>query len=221
MRISFDTEEVNVHEERCLPRSNATTARGGQRRGAPFLPGGTVAIVEAPTHVEPVPGLYAFHAAEEAWSELGLEHRRDVPLYVGMSRSSLVTRELGQHFAIDPEVPARTGGSTVRRSFAALLREPLQLRGVPRNLDRPERPANYGLDQEGDARLTSWMHRTLTLAVWPMPAELPLSQLEPLETDVIRAWTPQLNIRRNPVSVARQLLADDARAWIAAANAAR
>lgn len=142
-------------------------------------------IVEAPTHLEPVPGLYAIHAAEEAWSELGLEHRRDVPLYVGMSRSSLVTRELGQNFAIDPEVPARTGGSTVRRSFAALLREPLQLRGVPRNLDRPERPANYGLDQESDARLTSWMHRILTLAVWPMPAELPLSQLEPLETDVI------------------------------------
>lgn len=67
-------------------------------------------IVEAPTHLEPVPGLYAIHAAEEAWSELGLEHRRDVPLYVGMSRSSLVTRELGQHFEIEPEVPARTGG---------------------------------------------------------------------------------------------------------------
>jgi hypothetical protein len=70
------------------------------------------------------------------------------------------------------------------------------------------------------------MHRTLTLAVWPMPAELSLSRLESVETDVIRAWTPPLNIRRNParlrrLSVARQILADDARAWIAAANAAQ
>lgn len=178
-------------------------------------------IVDAPAHVDPVPGLYAIHASGEGWAELGLEYRADVPLYVGMSKSSLVTRELGQHFAIDPEVPARTGGSTVRRSFAALLRESLQLRGVPRNLARPERPANYGLEPEGDARLTAWMHRSLTLAVWSMPAELPLSQLESVETDVIRTWTPPLNIRRNParlrrLSVARQALANDARAWIAA-----
>jgi hypothetical protein len=182
-------------------------------------------IVDAPPHVDPLPGLYAIHATGEAWADLGLEHRPDVPLYVGMSKSSMVTRELRQHFAIDPEVPARTGGSTVRRSFAALLREPLHLRGVPRNLGRPERPANYGLEPDGDARLTAWMHRTLTLAVWPMPAELPLSRLESVETDVIRAWTPPLNIRRNPgrlrrLSAARQILADDARAWIAAANAA-
>lgn len=179
-------------------------------------------IVDAPTHVDPVPGLYAIHASGEGWAELGLEYRANTPLYVGMSKSNLVTRELGQHFAIDPGVPARTGGSTVRRSFAALLREPLQLRGVPRNLARPERPANYGLEPDGDARLTTWMSRTLTLAVWPMPAELPLSQLESVETNVIQVWTPPLNIRRNPARlrrliVARQVLADDARAWIVAA----
>lgn len=111
--------------------------------------------MEASAHVEPVPGLYAIHAGGEAWVELGLEHRPDIPLYVGMSKSSLVTRELGQHFAIGPEVPARTGGSTVRCSFAALQCEPLQLRGVPRHQERPERPANYGLESEGDARLTA------------------------------------------------------------------
>jgi hypothetical protein len=202
---------------------NAIEAHGTNARVA--LNAARWPIVDAPAHVDPVPGLYAIYAAGEAWVELGLEYRAEVPLYVGMSKSSLATRELGQHFAIDPEMPARTGGSTVRRSFAALLREPLQLRGVPRNQERPERPANYGLEPDGDARLTAWMHRTLTLAVWPMPVELPLSQLESVETDVIRAWTPPLNIRRNPgrlrrLSVARQILADDARAWIAAAGRA-
>jgi hypothetical protein len=58
---------------------------------------------------------------------------------VGKSEDSLVEREIWQHLAIDSAVQAWTGGSTVRRSFAALLREPLQLRRVPRNKDNPER----------------------------------------------------------------------------------
>lgn len=59
------------------------------------------------------------------------------------------------------------------------------------------------------------MHDRLTLAVRPMPAGLPLSDLEAIETDVIRAWTPPLNIRRNPgrlrtLRVARSIMAAEA-----------
>jgi hypothetical protein len=41
-------------------------------------------------------------------------------------------------------------------------------------------------EPDGDALLTAWMHRTLTLTVGPVPVELPLSQLESVETAVFR-----------------------------------
>lgn len=171
-------------------------AYGREARGV--LSGAGWSVLDASEHVGSVPGLYSIHAAAEAWGDLGLEHRAGIPLYVGKSESSLADRELGQHFAIDPAVQARTGGSTVRRSFAALLREPLGLRGVPRNKEKPERFANFGLEPEGDRLLTRWMHEHLTLTVWTMPENLHLSRLEDVEVDVIRSWTPPLNIKDNP-----------------------
>ena len=86
-------------------------------------------IREAPQHVASVPGLYAIHAAPVTWEELGLASSAGVPLYVGKSEGSLVTRELEGHFASNPQKPARTGNSTVRRSFASLLRTPLSSLG--------------------------------------------------------------------------------------------
>lgn len=176
-------------------------------------------ILDAPAHVDPVPGLYAIHAHEATWSELRIEHRPGIPLYVGKSERSLVDRELGEHFAIDPAVPARTGGSTVRRSFAALLRETLRLHGVPRNKSNPGHFPNYGLEPDADERLTEWMHDRLAIAIWTMPPSLPIARLEEVETDVIRTWTPPINIRRNPerlrnLRVARAIMADEARAWM-------
>ena len=79
-------------------------------------------------------GLYALHGLPAVWSVLGLDRRpAGVPLYVGKGEDSLITRDLKTHFAVDPLAAPRTGSSTVRRSFAALLREQLDLRGVPRN----------------------------------------------------------------------------------------
>lgn len=175
-------------------------------------------ILEAPAHVKPVPGLYAIHAHEPTWAELGLDYRAGIPLYVGKSEGSLVARELGEHFAIDPAVPARTGNSTIRRSIAALLRAPLSLRAVPRNKANPGHFANYGLEPDADLRLTDWMHDRLTLAVWTMPAQLEVVHLERVEVDVIRAWNPPLNIRDNPgrlhpLRLARAVMAAEARSW--------
>ena len=116
------------------------------------LSGTRYAIADAIDHVPPKPGLYAVYADPETWQELNLEIREGCPLYVGKAEQSLQSRDIRTHFAT-----GRTGSSTVRRSFAALLRDPLRLRGVPRNMARPERPANFGLAAEGDERLTAWM----------------------------------------------------------------
>jgi hypothetical protein len=97
---------------------------------------------EAAPHVAAVPGLYAIYGGQDIWLQLGLgDPPDDRPLYVGKAEESLVSRDLKTHFG-----SGRTGSSTVRRSFAALLRGTLDLcvataqSGQPRAL-RQLRPA--------------------------------------------------------------------------------
>jgi hypothetical protein len=168
-------------------------------------------IPEAISRVPPKPGLYAVHASEDTWAALGLEYRNRIPLYVGKAERSLQARDIRTHFAT-----GRTGSSTVRRSFAALLRDTLGLRGVPRNQHLPERPANFGLEPEADERLTNWMHEHLALAYW-VNAQTSVA-LDDIETGVIQAWLPPINLdkvkpRPKRLSDARKVMADDARAW--------
>ena len=156
-------------------------------------------IADAIDHVPPKPGLYAVYADPETWQELNLEIREGCPLYVGKAEQSLQSRDIRTHFAT-----GRTGSSTVRRSFAALLRDPLRLRGVPRNMASPERPANFGLEE--------W----LFLAYWVKPdTEVDLNDIE---TAVIKRWQPPLNLNKvdHPLPAlmhARRVMADDARTW--------
>ncbi|MFC0681786.1 GIY-YIG nuclease family protein [Lysobacter korlensis] len=163
---------------------------------------------EAEQSVPSRPGLYAIHADRPVWEQLGLEPRDEkTPLYVGKAERSLTSRDLRTHFRT-----GRTGSSTVRRSLAALLRERLSLHAVPRNQARPRHFANYGLEAEGDARLTAWMHEHLTIAVW---ATLDL-ELGVIETLVIDHWQPPLNLSKvsvpSPIlKAARQAMADEAR----------
>ena len=177
------------------------------------------AINNAADHVPHVPGLYAIYGDEVAWTDLGLTPTPGLPLYVGKAEQSLVSRDLNGHFAVNPNSKPRTGGSTVRRSFAALLRGALELRAVPRNLDNPERFANYALTADGDARLNEWMHARLRLAVWPAPENLPVS-LGDVETEVIQHFTPPINLDKNPgrlqrLRTARAEMAAEAAAWAA------
>jgi GIY-YIG catalytic domain-containing protein len=150
------------------------------------------------------PGLYADYGNRETWEELRLEcadERRC--LYVGRAERGLVSRDLQAHFAT-----GRTGSSTVRRSFAAPLRDSLDLRGQPRNVATPQHFASFGLAQPDDQRLTDWMRMHLRLAVWIKP---PGVELDRIETDVIRAWRPPLNIAKTPDPQARPNLY--ARPW--------
>lgn len=174
-------------------------------------------ILDAIHHVPARPGLYAIYGDDHAVRDLQLMSDRDAPLYVGKAEDSLVSRDLNGHFAAVPGSAPRTGSSTVRRSFAALLREPLQLRAVPRNLDNPGHFSNYGLTAGGDARLTNWMHNRLTLAVWPAPSTMNV-RLNDVETGVIRRFAPPINLAKNPaklsrLSNARRRMAAEAADW--------
>ncbi|MDI6908931.1 GIY-YIG nuclease family protein [Nocardioides sp.] len=172
-----------------------------------------VPIADLAEQLKPVPGLYAVFGTDDAWKDLGLssDDMRSRPLYVGKAEDSFVSRDLRTHFA-----SGRTGQSTVRRSFAALLRDSLELRGAPRNLELPGHFANYGLMADGDARLTKWMWERLSLAVWPWERT---TELKRIERAVVLLLDPPLNIEylprasRRDLSSARKAMADDARRW--------
>ena len=152
------------------------------------LDGPGVPMHDAPTVVPDRPGLYAIHADAKVWRELTLgEPPDDRPLYVGKAEDSLVSRDLRTHFG-----DGRTGSSTLRRSFAALLHRPLKLVPQPRNPANPERPANYGLPLAHDRRLTEWMRLNLRIAVWPSDGRAPLEQIE---KRALAHWLPPLNLK--------------------------
>jgi hypothetical protein len=176
-------------------------------------PPGT-ALSEADGIVPERPGLYAIYGEPATWKGLGLGSPPDLrPLYVGKSESSLASRDLRTHFG-----DGRTGSSTVRRSFAALLREPLALRAQPRNPARPERFANYGLPVDHDVRLTTWMRDRLRIAIWAKTGD---EALATTEQTVLQRWEPPLNLQAvitpwtAQVKSARAVMAAEAKASVA------
>lgn len=187
-------------------------------------------ITDAPAHVPARPGLYAIFGDERAHRELGLLEDAeiriapDLPLYVGKAKKSFVERDLKDHFAAVPGSTARTGGSTVRRSFAALLRDRLDMHGVPRNPKTLGYFSMYSLADDGDAQLTAWMHEHLSLAVGAAPVQMSVKLVE-VETQLVRHFTPAINIDKNPrklarLTAARKATSAEAKAWRLAAQAA-
>ncbi|WXF92381.1 GIY-YIG nuclease family protein [Curtobacterium flaccumfaciens pv. flaccumfaciens] len=164
------------------------------------------------------PGLYAVWSDEETWSELGLEWRGPrTPLYVGKAEDSLRRREVDTHFAARSSSASKTGSSTVRRSFAALLATSLGFRAIPRNIEKPGHFSNYALRSDDDLRLTTWMHEHLLLSAWAKPAKL-AAPLRSLEALIIREWDPPINIQgaassRAALKAARSALSAQARSW--------
>jgi hypothetical protein len=169
-------------------------------------------IEAAATAVPSKPGLYAISASPDRWHALDLGQPPDTrPLYVGKSEDSLSSRDVRTHFAT-----GKTGWSTVRRSLAALLTDTLELRGQPRTPSNPGNYSNFGLEPDGDQRLTDWMSTNLRLAVWASP---PGTNLGRSETLVLAKLVPPLNLSkvRSPwkpqVDTGRRALAAEARAW--------
>jgi hypothetical protein len=158
------------------------------------------------------PGLYAIHGNAAVWAALQLgEPVARLPLYVGKAEDSLVTRDLKTHFG-----DGRTGSSTVRRTFAALLRTDLGFVGMPRNPAKPGHFSSYGLSPSDERRLTEWMRAHLEIAVWVTDRSRPLREIE---RDVLRSLNPPLNIQgvdhrwKARVQISRAVLAADARSW--------
>jgi hypothetical protein len=160
------------------------------------------------------PGLYAIYASNVVWRKLGLgEAPDDRPLYVGKAEDSLVSRDLNTHFAT-----GKTGRSSPRRSFAALLAHDLKLVAMPRRPANPEpkKWTNYALEKPGDGRLTHWMCANLQLAVWVQPTGAPLAAVE---SALMGVWLPPLNLTgvttpwTAEVKAARAVLAEEAKRW--------
>jgi hypothetical protein len=191
--------------------SDSDTDRLAVEAAATLATSARHSVSEALGAVPDAPGLYAFYASARACSDLGLGPASDASaLYVGKAEASLVSRDLKTHFAT-----GKTGSSTVRRSFAALLSERLDLHAVPRNLAKPDGSANFGLETTGDERLTQWMHDHLSLAVWEKPTG---AVLDAVETAVLAAWQPPLNLSKvarpwPQLRAARARMAAEARGW--------
>lgn len=176
------------------------------------LSGPGVEILKAAELVPAEAGLYAIFGGDDVWKELGLGPNPDGrPLYVGKAESSLRDRDLRQHFA-----NGRTGSSTLRRSFAALLRDRLHLHAVPRNPSKPAYFANYGLSPRDDAKLTAWMSAKLSISVWAWDGVIPLNVLE---SRVLAELMPPLNLSgimtssSAMLSARRAVMASEAKAW--------
>jgi hypothetical protein len=160
-----------------------------------------------------VAGLYAIYGSEQAWRELNLAcaDAANTALYVGKAEDSLMSRDVDDHFG-----DGRTGSSTVRRSFAALLRAPLLLTGIPRNPAKPAYFANFGLSAVDDARLTAWMRKNLRIGTWSWDRR---DTLADIERALLMRLNPPLNIQgvqhsyRALIKAERKVLADQARAW--------
>ena len=142
--------------------------------------------------VPDAPGLYAVYAKDV--SRVRRELGPEVPvgeaglLYVGKAERSLAARDVRQHFGT-----GKTGRSTVRRTFAALLEHSALLWPVLRAGGKPssKSPATFDLSERSEEALTRWMVDHLVLRVW-VP-EVPVA-LGDVEKHVITAWRPPLNL---------------------------
>ena len=184
-----------------------------ERRGVPELIE-TAAARRPPGAQLDSPGLYALYGSAAVWHQLGLgDPPDDRPLYVGKAEDSLVTRDLRTHFAT-----GRTGQSSPRRSFAALLVDDLKLVAMPRRPADPEpgKWTHYALEPDGDKRLTVWMLEHLRLAAWTCERPVALGQLERL---VMAELQPPLNLTgvtqpwSGQVRDARKVMARAAERW--------
>jgi hypothetical protein len=129
-------------------------------------------------------------------------------LYVGKA-DSLRERLVKRHFK-----SGRTGSSTVRRTFGALLKERLGLQVIPRGRGKTDKDCqNYCFSSAGEEKLTQWMLGSLEVGICPVS-----SDHKSMEKVLIGLMQPPLclNSWENPhiskIEGLRKLCADDARA---------
>lgn len=159
---------------------------------AETAPGGVKAVIADGVEFPKGRGLYAISEVTPSCVEAGTLDAPVGPgglLYVGKAEKILTRRDVRQHFGT-----GKTGWSTVRRSFAALLRDELGLVPVPRATASATStaPATFALTGESEAGLTEWMTEHLALRVWTPPSEA--VALADVERGVISSLNPPLNL---------------------------
>ncbi|MCG2784603.1 MAG: hypothetical protein L6461_05815 [Anaerolineae bacterium] len=114
-------------------------------------------------------------------------------IYIGKAEDSQRERDANSHFKSD-----QTGHSTVRRSLGAILRKKLGFMPVPRSFTETsnKRFVNYKYSLEGENKLTEWMIDNLSLSYWEWNDSI--ENLRKAEKQVIRFFTPILNLANNP-----------------------
>ena len=139
------------------------------------------------------PGLYSVFVdfSAELRETTIANHPSDHPIYVGKSQVGLQVRHLEEHFAA-----GRTGSSTVRRSFAALLRTALGLNPIRRgSTGRDQDFVSYKLDEASEERLNGWMTSHLVIGWWVFTG--PVNQLKQQEVALIGHFQPPLNLQQS------------------------
>lgn len=139
------------------------------------------------------PGIYAVFCGRRKLPHIDDDIKPDEILYIGKTESSQLSRDAKTHFA-----NGRTGSSTLRRTFGALLREELGLIPIPRSATDAARGkrSHYKFTDESEAKLTKWMADNLLLSFFEFSADR--RALEDLETQLIQRLVPKLNLDKNP-----------------------
>ncbi|WP_323757985.1 GIY-YIG nuclease family protein [Roseivirga sp.] len=137
------------------------------------------------------PGIYALFFIGSDFPLENCKPKQDQIIYIGKTESSQASRDRDTHFA-----DGKTGSSTLRRSFGAMLRKSLNLIPIPRGLADIEkkRTSHYKFDEASEKKLSQWMRANLALSFHEHNGSL--SALDELETRLIQMQVPLLNIDR-------------------------
>lgn len=142
-----------------------------------------------------LPGIYAIFFIGNNFPVFGGAVSRHQIIYIGKTESSQEKRDAKTHFT-----SGKTGSSTVRRSFGALLRERKNLTPIPRNNSdyKRGRLSHYKFDPVSEDSITQWMTQNLGLSFYEYPESR--QNIEELETQIISHLVPILNLSKNPTN---------------------
>jgi hypothetical protein len=140
-----------------------------------------------------LPGIYAFFYIGNNFPILGSSVSKHQIIYIGKTESSQEKRDAKTHFTT-----GKTGSSTVRKSIGSILCEKENLKPIPRNDSDYEngRFSHFMFDEASEQIITNWMKNNLALSFFEYPKSK--QELEDIETEIIDALVPILNISKNP-----------------------
>lgn len=140
------------------------------------------------------PGIYVLFFVGRDFPLANCSPKKEDIIYIGKTQSSQASRDRDTHYAA-----GKTGSSTLRRSFGAMLRSALKLNPIPRgqaDIDKL-RTSHFKFDQKSEEKLSEWMRNNLALSFYEFTKGN--VELDELESFLVKQIQPILNIdRKNP-----------------------